>query len=51
MNFTISQLAANLGVSQEKIQQAIDLRLQQQNLQVDRVNLTNNQIEIDGAKK
>jgi hypothetical protein len=51
MNFTISQLAENLGVSQDKIQQAIDLRLQQQNLQVDRVNLTNNQIEIDGAKK
>jgi hypothetical protein len=51
MNFTISQLAENLGVSQEKIQQAIDLRLQQQNLQVDRVDLKNNQIEIDGAKK
>jgi hypothetical protein len=51
MNFTIAQLAENLGVSQEKIQQLIDLKLQQQNLQVDRVNLNDNQIEIDGAKR
>lgn len=51
MNFTIAQLAKNLGVSEDKIQKMIDLKLQQQNLQVDRVNLTNNQIEIGGAKK
>ena len=51
MNFTISQLAENLGVSEAKIQQAIDFQLQQQNLQVNRVDLTNNQIEIEGAKK
>jgi hypothetical protein len=51
MNFTISQLAESLGVSEEKIQKAIDFKLQQQNLQVDKVNLTNNQIAIEGAKK
>ena len=51
MNFTIPQLAENLGISQDKIQQAIDLKLQQKNLQVDRVELKDNQIEIGGSKK
>jgi hypothetical protein len=51
MKFTIAQLANNLGVSKEKIQQAIDLKLQQQNLKVNRVDLTTNQIQIEGAKK
>lgn len=51
MKFTISQLAENLGVSEAKIQQAIDLQLQQQNLKVNRVDLSNNQMEIQGAKK
>jgi hypothetical protein len=51
MNFTISQLAEDLGVAPAKIQQAIDLQLQQQNFKVDRVNLENNGIAIEGAKK
>ena len=51
MNFTISQLAENLGVSPAKIQQAIDLQLQQNNFKVDRVNLGNNGLSIEGAKK
>jgi hypothetical protein len=51
MNFTISQLAENLGVSPAKIQQTIDLQLQQQNFKVDRVNLETNGIAIEGAKK
>ncbi len=51
MNFTIAQLANNLGVSKDKIKQALDLKLQQQNLKVNRVDLTNNQMAIEGAKK
>jgi hypothetical protein len=51
MNFTISQLAENLGVSPDKIQQTIDLQLQQKNFQVDRVNLDNQGLAIEGAKK
>jgi hypothetical protein len=51
MNFTISQLAENLSVSPAKIQQMIDLQLQQQNFTVDRVNVDNNQLAIEGAKK
>jgi hypothetical protein len=51
MNFTISQLAENLGVSPDKVQRAIDLKLQQKNLKIDRVNLENNQLQIEGAKK
>jgi hypothetical protein len=51
MNFTIAQLAENLGVSPAKIQQMIDLQLQQKNFQIDRVNLGNNGLSIEGAKK
>ena len=51
MNFTISQLADNLGVSPDKIQQMIDLQLQQKNFKIDRVNLSNNGLSIEGAKK
>ena len=51
MNFTIAQLSENLGVSSDRIRTAIDLRLQQQNLQVDRVDLSDNQLAIEGAKK
>jgi flagellar basal body-associated protein FliL len=51
MNFTIIQLAENLGVSPAKIQQMIDLQLQQQNFNVDRVNLSNHRLSIEGAKK
>ena len=51
MNFTISQLSENLGISPAKIQRAIDLKLQQHNLKIDRVNLENNQLAIEGAKK
>jgi hypothetical protein len=51
MNFTIAQLAENLGVSPAKIQQAIDLQLQQKNFKIDRVNLGNNGLSIEGAKK
>jgi hypothetical protein len=51
MKFTISQLAENLGVSPTKIQQMIDLQLQQQNFNVDRVNLNNHGLSIEGAKK
>jgi hypothetical protein len=51
MNFTIIQLADNLGVSPEKIQQMIDLQLQQKNFKIDRVNLGNNGLSIEGAKK
>jgi hypothetical protein len=51
MNFTISQLADNLGVPPAKIQQMIDLQLQQKNFKIDRVNLSNNGLSIEGAKK
>jgi hypothetical protein len=51
MNFTISQLSENLGISPAKIQRAIDLKLQQHNLKIDRVGLENNQLAIEGAKK
>jgi hypothetical protein len=51
MNFTIAQLADNLGVSPDKIQQMIDLQLQQKNFKIDRVNLGTNGLSIEGAKK
>ncbi len=51
MNLTIAQLAGNLGVSSAKIQQMIDLQLQQKNFKIDRVNLGNNGLSIEGAKK
>ncbi len=51
MKFTISQLAKTLGVAPAKIQQMIDLQLQQQNFNVDRVNLSNHRLSIEGAKK
>ena len=51
VNFTISQLSDNLGIAPDKIRSAIDLKLQQQNLQVDRVSLSDRQLAIEGAKK
>jgi flagellar basal body-associated protein FliL len=51
MNFTIFQLADNLGVAPAKIQQMIDLQLQQKNFKIDRVNLGNNGLSLKGAKK
>lgn len=51
MNFTIAQLAEDLGIAPAKIQQAIDLHLQQQNFKVDSINLDNNGMAIEGAKK
>jgi hypothetical protein len=51
MNFTIAELAENLGVSPAKIQQAMNLQLQQQNFKVNRVNLLDNQLAIEGLKK
>ena len=51
MNLTIAQLADNLGVAPEKIQQMIDLQLQQKNFKIDRVNVGNNGLSIEGAKK
>jgi hypothetical protein len=51
MNFTIAQLAKNLGVSPTKIQQMIDLQLQQQDFKIDRVKLGNKGLSIEGAKK
>jgi hypothetical protein len=51
MNFTITQLADNLGVAPEKLQQAIDLQIQQQNFKVNRINVENNGLAIEGAKK
>jgi hypothetical protein len=51
MNFTIAQLAENLGVSSEKLQQTIDLQLQQQNFKVNRINIDNNGLAIEGSKK
>jgi DNA-directed RNA polymerase beta' subunit len=51
MNFTITQLAENLGIAPEKIQHAIDLKLQQQNLKIDRLDLENDLLAIEGAKK
>jgi hypothetical protein len=51
INLTISQLADNLGVAPAKIQQMIDLQLQQKNFKIDRVNLSNNGLSIEGAKK
>ena len=51
MNFTIAQLAENLGVSPAKLQQTIDLQIQQQNFKVNRINVENNGLAIEGAKK
>jgi hypothetical protein len=51
VNLTISQLADNLGVAPAKIQQAIELTLKQQHLRIDRINLDNNEIAIEGSKK
>ena len=51
MNFTIAQLAENLGVSPAKIQQTIDLQIQQQNFSVNRIDVENNGLSIEGAKK
>jgi hypothetical protein len=51
MTLTIAQLADNLGVAPDKIQQMIDLQLQQKNFKIDRVNLGNNGLSIEGAKK
>ncbi len=51
MNFTLAQLAENLGVSSAKLQQTLDLQLQQQNFKVNRINLDNNGLAIEGAKK
>jgi hypothetical protein len=51
MNFTIAQLAENLGVAPEKLQQTLDLPLQQQNFKVNRINIENNGLAIEGAKK
>jgi hypothetical protein len=51
MNFTIAQLAENLGVAPEKLQQTLDLHLQQQNFKVNRINVENNGLAIEGAKK
>jgi hypothetical protein len=51
MNFKIFQLADSLGISPDKIQQMIDLQLQQKNFKIDRVNLDNNGLSIEGAKK
>jgi hypothetical protein len=51
MNLTIAQLADNLGVSPAKIQQMIDLQLQQKNFKIDRVNIGNNGLSLKGAKK
>jgi hypothetical protein len=50
MNFTITQLSENLGVSPDKIQQAIDLKIQQKGLKIDRIDLQNNGLKIEGAK-
>jgi hypothetical protein len=51
VTFTVAQLSQNLGVSEEKIQKAIELKLQQQNLKVDRINLENDRFSIDGEKQ
>jgi hypothetical protein len=51
ISFTIAQIANNLGVAPAKIQQMIDLQLQQKNFKIDRVNLGNNGLSIEGAKK
>ncbi len=51
MNFTLTQLAENLGISPAKLQQTLDLQLQQQNFKVNRIDLNNNGLEIEGAKK
>lgn len=51
MNFTLTQLAENLGISPAKLQQTLDLQLQQQNFKVNRIDLNNNGLAIEGAKK
>ncbi len=51
MKFTIAQLAENLNIAPDKIQRALELQLQQQKLKIDRVDLQNNQLAIEGAKK
>jgi hypothetical protein len=51
MNFTLVQLAENLGVSPDKLQQTLDLQLQQQNFKVNRINLDDRGLAIEGAKK
>ena len=51
MNFTLAQLAENLGISPDKLQQTLDLQLQQQNFKVNRIDLNNDGLAIEGAKK
>jgi hypothetical protein len=51
VNFTITQLAENLGVSPAKLQQTIDLQIQQQNFKVNRIDLEDRGLAIEGAKK
>jgi hypothetical protein len=51
IKITISQLAKTLSISPAKIQQMIDLQLQQQNFNVNRVNLSNQGLSIEGVKK
>lgn len=51
MNFTIKQLATNLGVSPEKLKQTLDFQIQQQNFKVNRIDIEDNGLEIEGAKK
>jgi hypothetical protein len=51
MNFTITQLAGNLGISVEKLQHKLALHIQQQNFKINRINVENNGLAIEGAKK
>jgi K+-transporting ATPase c subunit len=51
MNFTIDRLAKHLGVSPAQLQHTIDLQIQQQNFKVNRINIENNGLEIEGSKK
>jgi hypothetical protein len=51
MNFTVTQLAGNLGISPDKLQQKLALHIQQQNFKVNRINVENNGLAIEGSKK
>lgn len=50
MSLTIAQLAENLGVSEAKIEQLMNLKLAQPGLRIDRINLEQDQIKIEGKR-
>jgi hypothetical protein len=51
VGFSIAEISSNLGISEEKIQRAIDLKLQNSNLSIDRLSISDKQMILQGLKK